>query len=326
MAIAVADPAALISCTAAHVLASVATNDVGHASCSTSPCSSSPSTCCCWSSICCPSRRSTAGACCWASSTRAPRYTLRQFEQYGFLLILLLIVVGAAIHRRHRLAISRTSARFSRALIRAMSWWAGKVRRFARYFTGRVSAAERRARWRTWLTPPQLDAVRRDAPGRPAPRPRRRGRAARRRPRAARPAARRAAARLRQGPQRCTSGTAWAGRWASATALRLSALAVQAAHLPRGVRDVARARRALGRAGRGRGLQRGDGRADPQPGRADRRGAAAGRCCSPTRPTDDCDRTRRRRRDQLRRRPPARGRHARPDSTSSTARWRCCWR
>ncbi len=35
------------------------------------------------------------------------------------------------------------------------SWWAGKVRRFARYFTGRVSAAERHD-LTTWLTPAQL--------------------------------------------------------------------------------------------------------------------------------------------------------------------------
>lgn len=37
-----------------------------------------------------------------------------------------------------------------------MSWWAGKVRRFTRYFTGRVSAGERRD-LATWLTPAQLD-------------------------------------------------------------------------------------------------------------------------------------------------------------------------
>jgi hypothetical protein len=37
-----------------------------------------------------------------------------------------------------------------------MSWWAAKVRRFGRYFTGRVSAAER-AELRSWLSPPQMD-------------------------------------------------------------------------------------------------------------------------------------------------------------------------
>ena len=36
-----------------------------------------------------------------------------------------------------------------------MSWWAGKVRRFARYFTGRVSAAER-TDLVGWLTQPQM--------------------------------------------------------------------------------------------------------------------------------------------------------------------------
>ncbi|MEP7360475.1 MAG: hypothetical protein ABI744_02740 [Chloroflexota bacterium] len=36
-----------------------------------------------------------------------------------------------------------------------MSWWAGKVRRFARYFTGRVSASER-SNLSAWLTPAQL--------------------------------------------------------------------------------------------------------------------------------------------------------------------------
>jgi hypothetical protein len=35
-----------------------------------------------------------------------------------------------------------------------MSWWAGKVRRFARYFTGRVSASER-SDLAAWLTQPQ---------------------------------------------------------------------------------------------------------------------------------------------------------------------------
>jgi hypothetical protein len=34
-------------------------------------------------------------------------------------------------------------------------WWAARVRRFGRYFTGRVSAAER-AELTRWLTPPQL--------------------------------------------------------------------------------------------------------------------------------------------------------------------------
>jgi hypothetical protein len=37
-----------------------------------------------------------------------------------------------------------------------MSWWAGKVRRFGRYFTGRVSGRER-ADLSGWLTPPQLE-------------------------------------------------------------------------------------------------------------------------------------------------------------------------
>ena len=36
-----------------------------------------------------------------------------------------------------------------------MSWWAGKVRRFARYFTGRVSSSEK-TDLAGWLTPPQL--------------------------------------------------------------------------------------------------------------------------------------------------------------------------
>lgn len=36
-----------------------------------------------------------------------------------------------------------------------MSWWAGKLRRFARYFTGRVSASER-SDLAAWLTQPQL--------------------------------------------------------------------------------------------------------------------------------------------------------------------------
>lgn len=36
-----------------------------------------------------------------------------------------------------------------------MSWWAAKVRRFARYFTGRVSTAER-AGLAAWLTAAQL--------------------------------------------------------------------------------------------------------------------------------------------------------------------------
>ena len=36
-----------------------------------------------------------------------------------------------------------------------MSWWAGKVRRFGRYFTGRVDGRER-ADLTGWLTPPQL--------------------------------------------------------------------------------------------------------------------------------------------------------------------------
>ncbi|MEO8626069.1 MAG: hypothetical protein ABI452_05155, partial [Candidatus Limnocylindrales bacterium] len=35
------------------------------------------------------------------------------------------------------------------------SWWASKVRRFARYFTGRVAASDR-AQLRTWLTPSQM--------------------------------------------------------------------------------------------------------------------------------------------------------------------------
>jgi hypothetical protein len=36
-----------------------------------------------------------------------------------------------------------------------MSWWAGKVRRFGRYFTGRVSASDR-SDLAAWLTPAQL--------------------------------------------------------------------------------------------------------------------------------------------------------------------------
>ncbi|MEA2677297.1 MAG: hypothetical protein QOJ81_1438 [Chloroflexota bacterium] len=36
-----------------------------------------------------------------------------------------------------------------------MSWWAGKIRRFGRYFTGRIAAAER-TDLIVWLTPPQL--------------------------------------------------------------------------------------------------------------------------------------------------------------------------
>jgi hypothetical protein len=36
-----------------------------------------------------------------------------------------------------------------------MNWWASKVRRFTRYFTGRVSAAER-SDLTTWLTQPQI--------------------------------------------------------------------------------------------------------------------------------------------------------------------------
>jgi hypothetical protein len=36
-----------------------------------------------------------------------------------------------------------------------MSWWTGKVRRFGRYWTGRVSRAERDS-LAGWLTPPQL--------------------------------------------------------------------------------------------------------------------------------------------------------------------------
>ncbi len=39
------------------------------------------------------------------------------------------------------------------------SWWAGKVRRFARYFTGRVSAGER-TDLAGWLTPAQLTLFR----------------------------------------------------------------------------------------------------------------------------------------------------------------------
>ncbi len=37
-----------------------------------------------------------------------------------------------------------------------MSWWAGKVRRFGRYFTGRIGASER-ANLAGWLSPHQLD-------------------------------------------------------------------------------------------------------------------------------------------------------------------------
>ena len=36
-----------------------------------------------------------------------------------------------------------------------MSWWAAKIRRFGRHFTGRVAATERAA-LEGWLTPPQL--------------------------------------------------------------------------------------------------------------------------------------------------------------------------
>ena len=36
-----------------------------------------------------------------------------------------------------------------------MSWWAGKIRRFGRYWTGRVSRAERDALG-AWLSPDQL--------------------------------------------------------------------------------------------------------------------------------------------------------------------------
>jgi hypothetical protein len=36
-----------------------------------------------------------------------------------------------------------------------MTWWAGKVRRFGRYWTGRVNTAER-ASLEAWLTPAQL--------------------------------------------------------------------------------------------------------------------------------------------------------------------------
>src|SRR5687767_8882746 len=36
-----------------------------------------------------------------------------------------------------------------------MGWWAGKVRRFGRYLTGRVTALER-TDLTAWLTPPQL--------------------------------------------------------------------------------------------------------------------------------------------------------------------------
>ena len=36
-----------------------------------------------------------------------------------------------------------------------MSWWAGKIRRFARYFTGRVSPSER-TDLMAWLTEPQM--------------------------------------------------------------------------------------------------------------------------------------------------------------------------
>ena len=37
-----------------------------------------------------------------------------------------------------------------------MRWWAGRVRQFARYVTGRVTASER-DRLRDWLTPAQLE-------------------------------------------------------------------------------------------------------------------------------------------------------------------------
>ena len=36
-----------------------------------------------------------------------------------------------------------------------MGWWAAKVRRFTRYFLGRVGAADREP-LRDWLTPAQL--------------------------------------------------------------------------------------------------------------------------------------------------------------------------
>jgi hypothetical protein len=44
-----------------------------------------------------------------------------------------------------------------------MNWWAGKMRRFGRYWTGRVTRSERDALG-TWLTPPQhalFDAMQR---------------------------------------------------------------------------------------------------------------------------------------------------------------------
>jgi hypothetical protein len=37
----------------------------------------------------------------------------------------------------------------------SLHWWAGRIRQFARYMTGRVSAGERRALG-SWLTPAQL--------------------------------------------------------------------------------------------------------------------------------------------------------------------------
>ena len=37
----------------------------------------------------------------------------------------------------------------------SLHWWAGRIRQFGRYATGRVSASERQA-LRTWLTPAQL--------------------------------------------------------------------------------------------------------------------------------------------------------------------------
>jgi hypothetical protein len=37
----------------------------------------------------------------------------------------------------------------------SLHWWAGRIRQFARYMTGRVSAGERQA-LRSWLTPAQL--------------------------------------------------------------------------------------------------------------------------------------------------------------------------
>jgi hypothetical protein len=38
----------------------------------------------------------------------------------------------------------------------SVHWWAGRIRQFGRYVTGRVSASERRA-LRSWLTPAQLE-------------------------------------------------------------------------------------------------------------------------------------------------------------------------